>query len=305
MIRAALGIVLLVGSAVAAQPAPASERPWAAGVSESEQALALDLYTEGNAEFAESRFPQALAKYREALAHWDHPAIHFNMAVCLINLDQLLEAKQHLEKSLAFDAPGIGADAYAQALTYRKLLDGQLAFIKVSCRDPGADVRLDGRTIFIGPGTSDQVVLPGEHQIVATKPGLLTVSKTLVLVAGRHTTHDIRLVEVTSVTRQERRWPAWKPWAVLGGGVALAVLGGLAQYASASPRDASTDTMGDWESSRQAIAITLWGVGGAAAIAGVVGVILNIPRTTVSTLPVTPAVTPSDGGAVVSLGWSL
>jgi hypothetical protein len=43
------------------------------GVPEAEQELARALHAEGNAEFAELRFAQALAKYREALRHWDHP----------------------------------------------------------------------------------------------------------------------------------------------------------------------------------------------------------------------------------------
>ena len=55
-------------------------KPWAAGVSEAEQKTALVIYKQGNVEFEESRYAQALAKYREALRHWDHPAIHFNMA---------------------------------------------------------------------------------------------------------------------------------------------------------------------------------------------------------------------------------
>src|ERR1041384_5557334 len=76
-----------------ATPKADAPRPWAAGVSESEQAVALKLYVAGNLEFAESRFAQALAKYKEAIQHWEHPAIRYNMAVCLINLDQPLEAK--------------------------------------------------------------------------------------------------------------------------------------------------------------------------------------------------------------------
>ncbi len=58
-----------------AQPSPSptlppeydEPRPWAAGVSESEQAIALELYVAGNLEFTESRFAQALAKYKEAI----------------------------------------------------------------------------------------------------------------------------------------------------------------------------------------------------------------------------------------------
>ena len=61
-------------------PAPTT-KPWAAGVPEPEQEIALAIYKEGNAEFEQARYQQALEKYREAIKHWEHPAIRFNMVV--------------------------------------------------------------------------------------------------------------------------------------------------------------------------------------------------------------------------------
>lgn len=94
------------GAQPSPEPAPPAAgeaaRPWASGVTEAEQAIALDLYVAGNREFTESRYAQALAKYKEALQHWDHPAIRYNMAVCLINLDQPVEARDNLERSFAY-----------------------------------------------------------------------------------------------------------------------------------------------------------------------------------------------------------
>jgi tetratricopeptide (TPR) repeat protein len=116
------------------QLSPALTRPWAAGVSDSEQAIARELYVAGNREFAELRFAQALAKYKEAIQHWDHPAIRYNMAVCLINLDQLVEARDNLERSLAYGAAPLEGDTYGHGLTSRKLLDAQLAHLKIAAR---------------------------------------------------------------------------------------------------------------------------------------------------------------------------
>jgi hypothetical protein len=168
------------------------QRPWARGVSQREQAIALEIYGAANQEFAELRFTQALAKYREALRHWDHPGIRFNMAMCLMNLDQPVEASEQLERGMRYGAAALGVDAYAQGTTYRKLLDAQLVRLKVACTEAGAKVSIDGKLLFTGPGTIDQVMLPGEHQVVATKDGFHTTAETFVLVAGKPTTYEIR-----------------------------------------------------------------------------------------------------------------
>ena len=126
--------ILVVASILAlalTRVAAADDKPWAAGVSDAEQQKALAIYREGNAEFEESRYAQALTKYREALKHWDHPAIRFNMAVCLINLQQPLEAFEHLEAGMKYGAAPLGPELYAQGVTYKKLLDGQLTHLKV------------------------------------------------------------------------------------------------------------------------------------------------------------------------------
>lgn len=318
-----------------AQPADAAAaapdeniRPWAAGASEAEQAAALALYRAGNLEFAESRFAQALAKYREAIRHWDHPAIRFNMAVCLINLDQPLEASDNLERSLAYGDGPLGAEMYSQGLTYRKLLDAQLAHVKIVCPEPGTQVTLDGKFLFAGPGSVEQAVVPGEHQVVATKAEFLTTSKALVLVAGKLTTYDIRPLELEAATRTVRRWAPWKPWAVVGGAGALAVLGGISYLAArhdfasydrdisqacqhgcdaatlaALPRYAEYRRERDRGDTEQVIAFSLFSAAGAAAIAGVVALIVNQPRVQLESRHAQPAVALLPGRVELTVRW--
>lgn len=168
------------------------DRPWAAGVSDTEQAAALELYVAGNQDFAENKDAQALAKYRQAITHWNHPAIHFNIAVCLIHLDRLVEAREHLVQSLAYGSSALGRDAYLQGLAYLKMLDGTLVRLTLDCPEPDEEVMLDGELVFTGPGQIDRFVLPGEHQIVATKPGFVPASKKIVVVAGQPASYEIR-----------------------------------------------------------------------------------------------------------------
>src|SRR5262249_18121521 len=132
--RTSRAVVSCVAIAIAfpvtarAEPPPGgSDRPWAAGVSEEEQKTAFELFGNGNREFGESRTAEALKWYREALQHWDHPSIRYNMAVCLIDLNELLEANDNLERSLAFGEGALPPAQYREALRYQKLLDAQLA----------------------------------------------------------------------------------------------------------------------------------------------------------------------------------
>jgi hypothetical protein len=303
------------------EPVSNAPNPWTVGVSEAEQAIALELYSQGNIEFQAGRLIQALTKYREALTHWAHPAIHFNLAVCLINLDQPLEAKHQLELAMRYGEAPLGRDMYLQGITHRHSLDGQIARVEISCAEPGTTITLDGAFLFTAPGSVERLVLPGKHQIVGTKPGYMTATETIELLPARLTKHDVRLIALKSVTRLVRRWPVWKPWLVVGSGASIATLGGLA-YGIAKHRfnsydadvtmhcprgcDASmTAALQGLESNKdsgnrwQAAAFSLFAVGGAVAITGAIGLYLNQQRPETSS--VTPAISATPGGATVAV----
>ena len=127
-------LLALVAACVALAPparAEPDERPWAAGVPAERQEEARRRYDEGNLLFEQEKYAQALSIYRGAVELWDHPAIRYNMAVALIHLDQPLAAYENLASALRFGAEPLQADVYTQAQTYRKLLLGQLARLKV------------------------------------------------------------------------------------------------------------------------------------------------------------------------------
>jgi hypothetical protein len=290
--------------AAAVEPAVATERPWAKDVPQARQDQALLLYEVANKLFEDSQHAAAVAKYREALKIWDHPAIHYNAAVALIYLDQPLAAYENLEAALQYGTAPFNGETYQQALTYQKLLRGQLAELKVACAEPAAEVALDGRPLLVGPGEATRRLLPGPHQLVARKPGYLTETRSLNLLPGKPAFETLRLQDIRTLpTKTVRRWPMWKPLAVVGAGALVAAIGvpfyldaksNVSTYDAEVKRLCDTptgcarnkiETESPWAidarnrgSVENVIAVSLFSVGAAVAATGVALLILNQPR---------------------------
>ena len=285
----------------------------------------MQLFEEGNKLFEDSQHAAALAKYREALKVWDHPAIRYNAAVALINLDQPLVAYENLELALKYGEAPLAPETYLQAVTYRKLLRGQLAELKVACAEPDAEVTLDGTSLFIAPGEASRWLSPGAHQLVARKAGFLTETRSVTLLAGRPDVESLALQEIRSLpTRTVRRWAAWKPWAVLGGGALLALVGvplildaksnfnaydamvtsacsGGCPPGTLPPAASDAHDSGRLEN---VIAISLFSVGGALVAGGVAMLVLNQPRVVPAEEGAHASIAPLIGPGVVGLSFA-
>ena len=239
---AALLAALLVTSPAlrvrAAEDTTAVDTPWSAGVAAVDRDAALALFKDGNDLFAQSEYAEAARKYRAALARWSHPAIAGNLAVALIHLDSPLEASQLLEAALRFGATPFEPHVYQQLVTHQKLLAGQLARVEVACPMPEVALVLDGATELACPGKSAQVVLVGRHQVVARRRGYLTFAREFTALAGTTTHIDVSLQPLETAGGVERRWATWKPWAVVGAGAALVLIGVPLQLAARSNLDA-------------------------------------------------------------------
>ncbi len=228
-----LGLVMMVLSLWMAPALAQSQqlegggRPWSQGVSPEAQQKARALFDAGNASLAESIFTDASEKYLQALRHWDHPAIHYNLALALMKLDRPLEVHEHLISAMSYGPAPLGADKYENASQFKGFLDTQLVRVTISCDQPGATVTLDGRTLFVAPGRYEGLVRPGTHSVIATQDGYLTTDKSRSLMPGEQATFDLKLYTERDVTRFRRRWPVWMPWTVMGSGLLVAAGGGL------------------------------------------------------------------------------
>lgn len=210
----------------------AADRPWARGVSPEDQEIALARFAEGNILLKDSLFAQAADTYREALAHWSHPRIHYNLALALLSLDQPIAVYENLQAAMRYGADGLDPDKHNQARGYLALIGQQLARIEVRCDEPGAEVTLDGKLLFTGPGSQKTLVRIGEHRLIASKRGYLTASRPISLLPGQELRVGLELMALDRVTESRRHWSAWKPWTVVGGGTALALAGGYLHWQS-------------------------------------------------------------------------
>lgn len=204
---------------------PAKENVWSHGVPEASRRAAEALFYEGNRLMRESITLTAAAKYREALKHWNHPNIHYNLAVALMTLDQPVETYENLQEATKYGDKPLEHERYEHARNYVALLEKQLARVKISCSVGGGSVELDGRVIIATPGEYEGLVRAGRHTLVARREGYVTNQSTRVLEGGQATTIDLELKTMDELTVTSRRWSAWKPWALVGSGVVVAAAG--------------------------------------------------------------------------------
>lgn len=268
-----------------------SVRPWAVGVTPENQQKALRLFREGNTLLKDSVFGQAAVKYREALGFWDHPAIHYNMVLALLNMDRPTEVLQHLEKAMAYGPDPIDPEKFEQAKSYKALTQAQLTHLIVRCEEEGAVVSMDGQELFTAPGQFDGYVRPGPHSIVAKKEGFMNNEVSPALIAGGKAEYDMVLILAADAVEYRRRWAVWKPWTVFGAGIVVAGVGAalhisgrnaISDYdkeveAAGNAGVDADDIKGKKDSGlrNQKIGVAMYGVGGAAIAAGATLLVMN------------------------------
>lgn len=293
-------IIAVVALCVAASTASAqvtgdAGKKWAEGVSADDQKIASDLFKEGNALLRDANYNDALVKYQDAVAHWKHPAIYFNMVLALLAVGDAMEIYDALQGAMKYGIDGLGGskEEYESAQTYLKLVEQQLIHITVKCEEDGAKVFVDGKATADCPGDKEILLKAGEHTFAVSKEGFETTTVDKVYPGGQTETVDLKIYRLSDLTRYKRKFAPWVSYAVIGGGVAIAGVGGLL-HASASSDiksfDAAVEQCGgcvpssdltskrDGASTKQTIGFVGYGVGAAAVVAGVTLMILNRPQ---------------------------
>jgi len=218
------------------------ERPWAAGVSPDKQQAALRRFQEGNVALNDGLFPKAIEQYHDALQNWDHPAIHYNMALALMNLDQPIEVEDSLKRAIKFGAAPLEKDKFEHAKEYLLLIEKQLATVEISCQKDGARVQVDGKEVFVvhpgQPNVYKARVRIGKHTFYAEKPGYVTGLDAPFIGPGETFRIELKLYTSEELTRYRRRWDAtWMPYVVIAGGAVVGLAGGALTLSAQSSFD--------------------------------------------------------------------
>ena len=312
------------------------ERPWAKGVSRDLQTKALALFSQANKDLNNGLFPAALEKYKEALKSWSHPAIYYNMALALRTLDQPIDLENALKKAVEFGPAPIDQDKFEHANAYLAVNAKALAWIEVSCKKLGANVLIDGVKVFtVEAGKENKIELRvkvGKHTIVAERTGYNAQVDAPYIEPGQKFRIELQLYTSDELTRYRRRWDKkWMPFAVIGGGVAVGVLGVVFASSAQSSYDefdqaiktcnndggntgcmvdSSISGLRDSGDTKRSLAYVSYGIAGAAVIAGSALVYLNrrtsyeitadeYRREQSKKVSITPLVAPGTAGAMV------
>jgi hypothetical protein len=297
-------------------------KPWSQGVPQDKQDKAGALYEQGNQLFAQQAHAPALAKYKEAIALWEHPLIRFNMAVTEIRLERILDAADDLEKALRYGDKPFKPELYQQALDYQALLRGRVGFVEATCDQANARLLFDGKPWFDCPGTQKIRTLTGEHAIVGEKPDYLTASTKVVVEGGKTVSRKIALVPLDSGVVIKYRYRRWIPWtvtllglAVAGGGVGVWLIGKdemdkfnadyAVQCANGCERDLTDPAHSALAAQRDSailkgqVGIGVAAAGGAVAITGIILVIANRGERVRPNVEVAP----KSGGGIAQISW--
>lgn len=279
-----------------------NERPWAKGVSQDKQDIAVKLFTDGNTHLNDGIFAKAVDVYREALKSWDHPAIHYNMAIALTKLDKPIDVEVHLQKAISHgQAPLETAEKFEHAKDLLLINAKQLAWIDVTCSKLGAKVSIDNKEVFVvekdKPNRYQARITIGKHTVIAEKTGYNAQVDATYIEPGQTFRIELKLYTSEELTRYTRRWKArWMPFAVIGGGVLVAGVGGLMERSAQSSYDdfdaevarcntesnnngcESTAALTDMKKSgdtKRTLGYVGYGLAGAAIVTGAILVYLN------------------------------
>lgn len=300
-------------------------KPWEEGSTTVQREQAHKLFSEGNDHFFKREYSKALALYEQAIDAFDHPRIRLARSEVLVLLGRPADAQVQLDAALKYGAEPFDPDEHGRALELQKTLAKQLGTIVVRCSTDGAQLTLDGTDLLTCPGEAKRVVMPGRHQIVGKKDGYIPLTQDVLVDPAKEAIANVALkrLEAAAGFRRERRWPAWKPWAVVVGGAGVALLGAPLQWRASVNMQRFRDAVGacgtggcpggdpvfDIESRAKWYnrgAIGLFVVGGAGVVAGLAGVYMNRERLVKEKAPgvvFAPSVTSS--GIVLTLSGDL
>lgn len=188
-------------------------------VPKEQQRAATKLVEEGNKLLNDAFFPLAEKKYSDALHIWNHPAIHYNLALALPQPTRPTEVYLHMRAAMQHGEVPLGQGRFKHARNLTERMSKEYARVEILC-DSGASAQLSsgGWLVRREDGSFEGLVPPGTHLLVTAQKGYPSNETKLTLTAGE---------KVRLRIGARRPWAVWKPLAAMGAGAAIAAGGGL------------------------------------------------------------------------------
>lgn len=228
---------------------PAAEPP--ADPSEARTERARQLFSEGIGHVERRDWRAAADSFREAQALRDAPAIRYNLASALFELDELREADALVAGVLA--DPETPEDVRSHAQTLRAQIRERAAMVTVHVDGAGQDVtvQVNGDPIDQDRIGAEMALTPGTHTFVASQGGREVAREEVTVAAA-----DIREVRLAVAPSPMDAAGAgepfeepvdeggetslvgdWRLWAAVGGAVAVIAIVVIAVAASGGVED--------------------------------------------------------------------
>lgn len=273
----ALGAGLGLGTAL---PAHAQENP-------ADIATARELFREGLVLSREERWEEARVKLEQSLSLKQTPLTYYTLAVAEKKSGHPVAALEHFKTFLAQPqnaktegfVPGAEkAVAELERLVARVTIEVSPASI------PELDVKIDGKLVPEVALGRPRLVDPGEHEVMARAPGYLPTGDTFSVEAQQSASVSLTLTPSADdgpgmVVGDDDPTLFYAGVGLLAGGGAIGVIGlivGIVGAEEASDAPTRDGPEADAALEKTLAGDILMGVGGAAAIAGLVLVIMDV-----------------------------
>jgi len=272
-------LALWVGVGLAtSQPALAQESP-------ADIATARELFREGLKLSREDRWEEARLKLEQSLSLKQTPLTYYTLAVAEKKSGHPVAALEHFKVFLAQPRNRKTEGFVPGAKKAVAELEGLVARVTIEVAPssvPELEVKIDGEPIPEVALGRPRLVDPGEHEVVARAPGYVSARETFGVEAKKRASVTLTLTPSPDVSRGEEGHDGILLHAgvgLLAGGGAIGITGlvvgiiGAGEAADAPTRDGPE---ADAALEKALAGDILMGVGGAAAIAGFVLVIMDL-----------------------------
>jgi tetratricopeptide (TPR) repeat protein len=328
---AGLVLALSLGLALLASPARGQE---GGEDDEARRELAKQLFVQANEEAREGRYRAAIPLYERALKLAPNvAALHRNVAVVYQKVGRCDLAVVHFDRYMELRPDAPDADAVHQERSAcQEVLRDRPDLARESAEDgtltlvvnvDGAAVTVDG--VLMGQTPIQPLNLkPATYNILISKPGYEPWQRRFPVAAGRDVVVNVTLVieqKRTGDDELEDRHLVWK-WTTIGAGSALVATGVVFTVLAeldrsefeGTKKDADGDllisqtrakALQDSVNTNRTVSYVMYGLGGAAAVGGVLWLVLDRPKKTGGEGTVTPvSAGPIPGGGVVTFSGS-